>query len=302
MHLSSGTITYDIKLKTTHARNIPPLRKKLCERNDWDASVFNDIDWAAHGLAQKRLKQHKKTLVQYVNDWLPVGKRVHKYDPKYPECCPSCTAQVEDTPHLITCPSTSRGTWRKECMSNIKKVLDEHDTALPIKSLLLEGLYAALNNRPAETIAVEPAVAALAAQQAAIGWNQILKGRMSKLWASLQDRHLGSRATARTNGLMWSTKIIEAILMEWLKMWKLRNEDRHGRDMESRRLAETNQTIRELEQFYTAHDGKVTARLQWLFTEPIEIRREHNISVIIQWLNTWKPIVETSYNTALTTG
>ena len=53
---------------------------------------------------------------------------------------------------------------------------------------------------------------------------------------------------------MWSTKIIEAILMEWLKMWKLRNEDRHGRDMESKQLAETIQTIRELEEFYTAHD------------------------------------------------
>ena len=72
--------------------------------------------------------------------------------------------------------------------------------------------------------------------------------------------------------------------------------------MESRRLAETRQTIRELEQFYTAHDGKVPARLQWLFSEPLEDKREQNIGVMIQWLNTWKPIMEQSYNTALTTG
>ena len=72
--------------------------------------------------------------------------------------------------------------------------------------------------------------------------------------------------------------------------------------MESRQQAETRQTVRELEQFYSAHNGKVTARLQWLFAEPLEHRWEQNIGAIIQWLNTWKPIVEKSYNTALTTG
>ena len=72
--------------------------------------------------------------------------------------------------------------------------------------------------------------------------------------------------------------------------------------MESRRRAETKQTIQEIEQFYAAHDGKVTERLQWLFAEPLEERQERNIGIIIQWISTWKPIVEKSYNTALTTG
>ena len=94
-------------------------------------------------------------------------------------------------------------------------------------------------------------------------------------------------------------KVIETILLEWLKMWKLCNEDRHGR---SRRHAETKQTIQELELFYATHDGKVTEQLQWLFATALEVRREQNIGVTIQWLNSWKPIVERSYNTALTTG
>ena len=100
---------------------------------------------------------------------------------------------------------------------------------------------------------------------------------------------------------MWMIKVIETILLAW-KLWKLCNEDRHGRDMESRRHAETRQTIRELDQFYAAHAGKVTECLQWLFAEALEVRCEQNIGVTIQWLNTWKLIVERSYNTALTTG
>ena len=91
-------------------------------------------------------------------------------------------------------------------------------------------------------------------------------------------------------------QLIESILREWLKLWKLRNEDRHGRDAESQQQAETKQMIRELEQFYAAHNGTVTPRLQWLFEEPLEVRCEKNIGIIIQWLNTWKTIVEKSYN------
>ena len=101
---------------------------------------------------------------------------------------------------------------------------------------------------------------------------------------------------------MGMIQLIESIFREWLKLWKLRNEDRHGRDVESQRHAETRQTIRELDQFYAAHNGIVTMRLQWLFEVPLEERREQNIGIIIQWLNTWKPIVDKSYNTALTTG
>ena len=168
--------------------------------------------------------------------------------------------------------------------------------------LLIEGLHATLHNLPTASITINPAVADVAASQAAIGWHQLLKGRFSKLWAATQDRYLGSRTTVKTNGSLWVTRLIETVFIEWLKMWKLRNEDRHGQDKESRRKAETRQTIRELEQFYAAHNGVVTSRLQWIFKEPLEERRERNVGIIIQWLNTWKPIVEKSYNTALTTG
>ena len=210
--------------------------------------------------------------MQYVNDWLPVGKRVHKYNRKYPEWCPSCTAQAEDTNHLMMCPAMSRINWRKECITTIKNMLEKNDTAYPIQELLLEGLHAALNNCLIETIAVNPAVADLAASQAAIGWKQILQGHFSQMWASIQDRHLGSKATTRANGSMWIIRVIETVLLEWLKLWKLWHKDRHGRDTESRKRAKTQQTIQELEQFYAAHDGKVTARLQWLFAEPLEER------------------------------
>ena len=165
----------------------------------------------------------------------------------------------------MTCPATTRVNWLKECLTTLRKKLDAADTAHPIKELLMEGLHATLNNMPSDTIVVDPAVADVAASQAVIGWTQILKGRFSKLWATTQDRYLGAKANVKVNGSKWVTQVIESILVEWLKLWKLRNEDRHVRDVELQRQAETRQTIRELEQFYAAHGGVAPARLQWIF-------------------------------------
>ena len=60
LHLAAGTITYNHKLNLTHARTVPPLRQKLSDCNAWDDTVFNKINWTAHGQAHKQLKKHKK--------------------------------------------------------------------------------------------------------------------------------------------------------------------------------------------------------------------------------------------------
>jgi hypothetical protein len=93
-------------------------------------------------------------------------------------------------------------------------------------------------------------------------------------------------------------KVIEVMLQEWLKLWKLRNEDRHGRDINTRRQAEERQALRELQQFYAANDGRVVTRLQWLFNTPLENIMEWTVGNIRIWLNAWKLIVDKSYTTS----
>ena len=136
-----------------------------------------------------RLKPYKTTLVKYLNDILPVGKMVHRYDPKYPPSCPSCSAALEDRYHLWTCPAISRHQWRKDCQSNMLQALNKCDTAPPSQSLFLEVLDALLHGKPNESIPVDPTVAEVAEAQARIGWHQILKGRFVKEWKNAQDRY-----------------------------------------------------------------------------------------------------------------
>jgi hypothetical protein len=117
LHLPQGTITHDIKRELKFARLVPPLKEKLKLKYCWSNEEIDDIDWAAQGRALQRHDKRRETMVKYLNDILPLGKRVHMYDPKYPPTCPSCPAPIEDRDHFWNCPATSRNEWRKQSAS-----------------------------------------------------------------------------------------------------------------------------------------------------------------------------------------
>jgi hypothetical protein len=211
-------------------------------------------------------------------------------------------AIMEDRDHFWNCLAASRQKWRQQCYSTMLKTLQRNNTALPLQELLLEALKALLDNRPLHTIRVPSSMTEVAASQQAICWYHILKGCFSKQWKAVQDRHLGPKATKGKNRSTWMTNVIQTWFTEWLKRWTIRNEDRHGRDQPTKTQAENRQAMRELQQFYANHDGRVHDRLQWLFEESITHKLEWRTGSIIMWLNTWKPIVEESYKTALETG
>jgi hypothetical protein len=70
LHLPQGTITFITKQALKHARSVPPMQAKLCHKYDWSEEDSKNIDWTSHGLALKRLKKHRTTLVKYLNDIL----------------------------------------------------------------------------------------------------------------------------------------------------------------------------------------------------------------------------------------
>jgi len=120
----------------------------------------------------------------------------------------------------------------------------------------------------------------------------------------VSDNSASDNSTHKRNrtGETWMTTIITTWLQQWLNLWKLRNEDRHGRDEDTRRQAQDNQTIHEATKFYEENATRVNPNLQWLFETPLITRTQGNISNLRIWLRTWKPVVEKSNATSLETG
>ena len=136
--------------------------------------------------------------------------------------------------------------------------------------------------------------------QTAIGWDHLLRGRLSKSWAQAQQSHIGA-FDPRNNGKTWATKIIGCLLQAWLDIWDQRNGDRHGRDQQTRQQALKAQAIREVELLYELK-GQVKPEHKWLFEVPLQVRREMKTYYLRAFINSWKTVLEESYQERLATG
>jgi hypothetical protein len=301
LNLPHGTVTYKIKRELRLARTTGPLKEYLCKKYGWTEATFEDIDWECNRRALNRADKDRTIMIKHLNDIVPVGKQVHRYDPKHPESCPSCDETVETSSHLHTCLHPSRQKWRNTFIQKLRTKLEAKDTPLDMMELMLEGIMAVIQGRETNTIHIPETVTNIAAAQEAIGWEQVLRGKLSQQWQRRQQAHLGDRATKKDNGQTWATAIITFILEQWKDLWILRNGDRHGRDAQSRAQALNRQAIRELEQLYTLK-GEIQPCHDWILQPPLEERKQMRTNVMRAWINSFKPILDESYKERLNTG
>jgi hypothetical protein len=200
LHLAHRTTMHNIKRELILAQHIPPMKEKLGSKHNWDEATFNSIDWDGNRRALHNLIKHKSTLVKNLNDILPIGKMVHQYDPTYRAHCPSCPAIIEDWDHFWTYLAANRDKWRKECLSNMLKTINDLDMATPIQALLLDVLNALIYGKPLDMIPIDSTLIDVMETQAAVGWHHILKGRFVKQWSLAHDKYLGRRGNKEQNG------------------------------------------------------------------------------------------------------
>ena len=65
-----------------------------------------------------------------------------------------------------------------------------------------------------------------------VGWEQMLKGRMSKEWEKNYDKcaRINKDADENVNGLKWTINIIDETWKWFLNKWQERNDKMHGED------------------------------------------------------------------------
>jgi hypothetical protein len=308
VELASSTITYNLKHELKLARTTPPLKRRLCHKNSWGIEQFESIDWQSHGQALKKHETHRPTMVKYLCNWLPVGHMVSRYHDKYQQGCPSCQESDEKQEHLLHCPSREK--WRQQCLDAVLKELEDPrmKTAPALKQLFMAILYRSLLD-PTNALPIQApeGLQPISDAQHALGWQQVLKGRLVKDWAIYQQQYRSQNQGPKeklkgTEGTTWATRIISTILGQVFECWQLRNGDRHGQDKESQMRAEKAQALHELQLLYDEKDN-VPTQHQWLFNIPIQARMQWHTSQLRQWLNSWAPVIfGKHHSTALETG
>lgn len=296
---SKGTVTNKYNHEVQDAATAPALQKRIKAKNGWSQQQYDSVDWTAHGRAINRYSDRQTTIVKMINDILPTGARVHKYDPKYSHRCPACHSPDEDDQHVMRCPHHDRQQWRKELIAKVKETAQKQTTRPFMAKLLCEGITAWLENRPPDFQDFSPVYQTLIDRQAQIGWHNLLKGRFALEWAHLQEEYLIERneRSSRANGLAWTTNMIDAIWESWLELWTLRNEQRHGSDEFTRARARYEQAAREVSLAYEKRD-LVMIQERRLFDTPLEERLQGTAAQLRQWLHTFQTLIDQSANEA----
>ncbi len=183
------------------------------------------------------------------------------------------------------------------------------DTPDDMMELLLSGIKCYINQTDTSTISVPASVAHIAQQQQKIGWHHILQGRFSSEWRRHYQRFLGPEATNKKNGHTWVTSVITTIFTQWLDLWKLRNQDRHGKDSQAQDDAARRQAVTELQTLYTLKD-LVLPHHAWLFHTPLHQLQNKRTSYLRHFIANFGPLIHhscktnslESYQTRLETG
>ena len=76
-----------------------------------------------------------------------------------------------------------------------------------------------------------------------------------------------------------------------LELWDLRNQERHGKDSESRRRQEKALTMTELDEVYS-WKPLIPEEWQHLYRYSLDEIKNKPISIMRAWINSYKPILE----------
>jgi hypothetical protein len=147
LHLSGGTITYNLQAFVRHADTAPALEAYIQQRCKWSQATMDSVDWAAHGNALQRGIHNRVRLTKLVHDLLPTNHFVHQFIEGRKSTCPSCTSDHEDRDHVLRCKHPARKRWRTQFLVNLRKITDTQDTKPYLQTILLDGLSEWLEGR-----------------------------------------------------------------------------------------------------------------------------------------------------------
>jgi hypothetical protein len=294
------TANYGHSIRSRATSN--PLRTYIKQKHQFDDSTMEMIDWNAHGSAmQKHIKQ-RIHLTKMVHECLPTLKHLNRQG-NGRRTCPGCKrSQCEDRDHIIKCNSDSRASWRHKFIASLETFHERVDTYGPFRYLLNDAIAEWMQSEDDDMI-LHPSmyhndVRSAIAQQNAIGWRQVFSGRFGQEWSRIQDDYYARDrrqrgANDKRNGTKWQVQLITHIWKEWTKLWKLRNEELHGRDCANQQAIIRSNVERELQSVYD-NRNHYEPRVQELLGRDIQEQLQRPTWVTRNWLTVNIPVFRAS--------
>ena len=146
-----------------------------------------------------------------------------------------------------------------ETIALLRKQMETFRTDTHLMEAILNVINRALVGRP---ISVTGPFERVLRAQEQIGWRSLLHGHWAKEWqisyqtsyATPADESIADKSKRHIHMRRWQTQLIRTMWTSMIAMWKIRNDDRHGRDKETREEALHEVLKNEIHKLYAHRD------------------------------------------------
>ena len=241
-------INGDIGKVMTESITRDPMIKFLMGKNPhWDVDIFQSIDWRAMEACMKVLSKRSGSTVtnvlKLVHGWQNDGQQKELF---YEECedsmCPAGCGAHESRIHFIQCTAKHLQAGHIKRREEFKRAHGKLKTAKVVYQAMMR-IFNSLRcgDAPPSVLSyfasdIDIEVQKAWTEQKKIGWDQILKGRLSKHWGRAQSLYYAHNPETRGNlgfsGTLWAAATVQSLLKFSLALWNDRCDSLHGVDEE----------------------------------------------------------------------
>lgn len=163
---------------------------------------------------------------------------------------------VETNDHILQCNNC--GVPRRHCRTEwtveIMDYLSQEHTPASVKTAILAALMCWLDGTevpPVQSIVPNATEALQQAYQSQndIGWDNLLRGKLSHCWADIITQHLRGHPNVNKTlaAVKWASDLLLVLWHGILRIWEERNREAHGTDCKTKQSREKSHLLEEAE-------------------------------------------------------
>jgi predicted ATPase len=202
-------------------------------RFGWPNETTEIIAWKFLSLAIIQQINRDVLITKVYNDLLPTADTLCKMRYQNHDTCILCH-QHETRDHIIRCTAPLRIKWRQQYIGALRKRLETIETEFALGETLSTSIAEWLKTEEVyvSNYPIKYANAILSQEQT--GWQHIFAGNISKEWLELQADSTNKTVGKERYCYVWGASIVKITLKYFIKLWKQRNEEVHGKIQSSK--------------------------------------------------------------------
>lgn len=259
-------------------------RQYWINKYDFTEEHTIQIDWDLRQRSLQTFPRHKHCwLGKWCSGFCRTSRQNKRYGYQDNTKCPRCPCEMENTTHIIKCPSNDNNEMWEAEMNDLHVWMKEQDSSPEIIWWLLQALDKWRKDEEIELPStLDDQLHTILEQQHSIGWKEMMEGYWHKGWRLIQERYW-DRKRSKKSPLVWASKLQQRIWYTLWRIWDLRNKIKHG-DKEQEHSQERQDLQVAIEQQWEIGISTLPPRYGFLFHGTIEDRLTDTTGNQHKWL------------------